>query len=127
MDYVHSLMTTAKAPAKRGGRGKWGVGSDIERKARVEQAAIEAVRNHFKTYTVETVEKDNFGWDLEATPIEGGKTICLEVKGLFGIALKVGMTPNEYRALVKHRDGKKPEYRLCVVTNALSDDLIPSV
>jgi hypothetical protein len=68
---------------------------------------------------VETVEKDNVGWDLEAKPKGGGKILCLEVKGLFGSVVKIGVTPNEYRALVKHREGKKPNYRLCVVTDAL--------
>jgi Domain of unknown function (DUF3883) len=85
---------------KPGVRGKWGGGSDIERKAKVEQAAIEEVKKYYKEYTVETVEKDNVGWDLEAKPIKGGGVICLEVKGLFGSELKVGLTPKEYRALV---------------------------
>jgi hypothetical protein len=106
----------------RGARGNWGGGSDIERKAKVEQAAIEAVKKHYKEYAVKTVEEDNVGWDLEVKPTDGGRVICLEVKGLFGSQLKVGVTPNEYRALVKHREGTKPHYRLCVVTNALSDD-----
>jgi hypothetical protein len=35
----------------------------------------------------------------------------------------VGLTPNEYRALVKHIEAKKAHYRLCVVTNSLSDKL----
>jgi hypothetical protein len=107
---------------KREVRGQWGGGSDIERKAQVEQAAIEAVRKHYKNHKVCTVEKDNVGWDLEAQPMDGGEVICLEVKGLFGSELKVGVTPNEYRALVRHRNGKKPHYRICVVTNALSDN-----
>jgi Domain of unknown function (DUF3883) len=102
-------------------RGKWGGGGNIERKAQVEQASIEAVKEHYKNFTVATVEKDNVGWDLEVTPADGGEVICLEIKGLFGSELKVGMTPNEYRAFAKHRDGKNPHYRLCVVTNALSD------
>jgi len=110
--------------SSRRSRGKWGGGSDIDRKAQVEQAAIEAVKKHYREYTVKTVEKDNVGWDLEAEPTDGGEKICLEVKGLFGSELRVGVTPNEYCALVKHIEGKKPHYRFCVVTNALSDEPI---
>jgi hypothetical protein len=108
--------------SKRGAKGKWGGSPDIERKAQVEQAAIEAVKKHYEQYTVKSVEKDNVGWDLEAKPVHGKNTICLEVKGLFGSEVKVGVTPNEYRTIVKHMEGEKPHYRLCVVTNALSDD-----
>ena len=32
------------------------------------------------------------------------------------------MKPKEYDAVVKNREGNKPSYRLCVVTNALSDE-----
>jgi hypothetical protein len=44
----------------------------------------------------------------------------LEVKGLHGRDLQIGVTPNEYRVLKEHEDGNHPQYRLCVVTNALS-------
>lgn len=111
-----------------GGKGKWGGNSDIERKAQVEQVAIREVKKYYeKNYTVETKEKDNVGWDLEANPKYGGNIICLEVKGLFGSKLRVGVTPNEYRAIVKHIEGKKPDYRFCVVTNTLSDKPILTI
>jgi Domain of unknown function (DUF3883) len=71
-------------------------------------------------YIIKNVEKDNVGWDLEAKPEIDGVSLCLEVKGLFGSELKVGLTPNEYRILIKHREGNKAHYRLCVVTEALS-------
>jgi hypothetical protein len=54
-------------------------------------------------YIIKNVEKDNVGWDLEAKPEIDGVSLCLEVKGLFGSELKVGLTPNEYRILIKHR------------------------
>jgi hypothetical protein len=57
---------------------------------------------------------------LEARPKGGGTALRLEVKGLFGQDLKVGLTPREYRAFQKHIDGSMPQYRLCVVTGALS-------
>jgi hypothetical protein len=102
-------------------KSKWGGGSDIERKAKVEQAAIGEVKKHYHEYIVTSVEEENVGWDLEAKSRNGGEAFCLEVKGLFGSELKVGLTPNEYRALVRHKEGEKSYYRLCVVTEALSD------
>lgn len=105
----------------RGTKGKWGGAPNIERKAQVEQAAVEAIKKHYKDHIVKTVEKDNLGWDLEVTPIAGGETLCVEVKGLFGQELKVGVTPNEYRALSRHVNGSKPHYRFCVVTGSLSE------
>lgn len=107
----------------RGTKSRWGGASNMERKAQVEQAAIEAIKRYYKNHIVKTVEKDNLGWDLEVTPIAGGGTICIEVKGLFGQEFKVGVTPNEYRALSRHMKGSKPDYRFCVVTGSLSERL----
>jgi hypothetical protein len=103
-----------------GGGGKWGGQSDPLRNAEVEKAAILKVREHFAGYRIESVEKDNVGWDLQASPKGAGTALRLEVKGLFGQDLKVGLTPREYRALQKHIEGSMPNYRLCVVTGALS-------
>lgn len=94
--------------------------SDPLRNAEVEKAAILEVREHFAGYRITSVEKDNVGWDLEARPKGAGTPLRLEVKGLFGSELKVGLTPREYRAFQKHIDGSMPKYRLCVVTEALS-------
>jgi hypothetical protein len=38
--------------------------------------------------------------------------------------LKVGLTPREYRAFVEHIEGNKEHYRLCVVTEALSEPVL---
>jgi hypothetical protein len=119
--YIDTYDGHDKIAPKRHSKGKWGGGSDPDRKAEVENAATEAVKTYYKEHDVKHVEADNLGWDLEATPKKGGDTLCLEVKGLFGADLKVGLTPNEYRALVKHKGGEKPHYRLCVVTSALSE------
>lgn len=110
------------APGNTGGsgNGKWGGKSDPLRNAQVEEGAILKVREHFVGYRIKSVEKDNLGWDLEARPKGGGKALRLEVKGLFGSDLKIGLTPREYRAFKKHMVGGMPEYRLCVVTEALS-------
>ncbi|WP_050991756.1 protein NO VEIN domain-containing protein [Bradyrhizobium yuanmingense] len=109
-------------PGNNGGSGggKWGAKSDPLRNAQVEAAAILKVREHFLGHRIKSVEKDNLGWDLEARSKGGGAALRLEVKGLFGNELKIGLTSNEYRAFKKHMDGAMPEYRLCVVTGALS-------
>jgi len=95
----------------RGRKGK----QDQERKAEIEKSAIRLCCEHFEGlgYSVESVEKDNVGWDLEAT---SGKTLLrIEVKGLSGGVFSVELTPNEYRAFGEKSDA----YRLAVVTNAL--------
>ncbi len=83
---------------------------------RVEDAAINEVIQHFTEigYSVDTFEKDNLGWDLEA--VLGNETLRLEVKGLSGSAICVELTPNEFQKMNEHRDS----YRLCVVTEALT-------
>lgn len=89
--------------------------ADQERKARVEQAAIRQTCDYFKNlgYEVVSVEKDNVGWDLEAT--SGRTKLRVEVKGLSGSVFSVQLTPNEYTAFAR----KDHDYRLAVVTNAL--------
>ena len=58
--------------------------TDPEKKAQVEKAAIKTTTRHFENigYTVKSVEKDNVGWDLEATKKK--RTLLIEVKGLSG-------------------------------------------
>jgi hypothetical protein len=116
------IETGPEAPeaGNGGGGGKWGGKSDPLRNAEVEKAAILKVREHFVGHQITSVEEDNLGWDLEARPKGGGMTLRLEVKGLFGTELKIGLTPREYRAFKKHTEGAMLEYRLCVVTEALS-------
>ena len=89
---------------------------DQDKKVKVERAAIETVIMHFQElgYTIYSVEKDNFGWDLEAS---AEKTILrIEVKGLSGKDFNIGLTPNEYKSFEK----KQHDYRLAVVTNVLN-------
>jgi hypothetical protein len=122
---ARALLDTGLEPGKlgslgpRGGR-RWGGKSDPLRNAEVERAAILEVTRQFVRYKLKSVEKDNLGWDLEAHR-KGDKTpLRLEVKGLFGPDLKVGLTSREYRAFKAHEEGAMANYRLCVVTNALS-------
>lgn len=90
--------------------------TDPEKNAKVEKSAINTTTKYFEEigYTVDSVEKDNLGWDLEATL--GKKKLLLEVKGLSKNVLTVELTPNEYNAL----SSKNKDYRLCVVSEALT-------
>jgi hypothetical protein len=99
-------------------RGKWGGATSPERKAEVEHAAIAAVEAYYAGCRIKNVEKENLGWDLEVLR-RGRKPLRLEVKGLFASDLQIGLTPREYRALVRHKSGEMDNYRLCVVTGAL--------
>jgi len=97
--------------------GKRSRKTDPEKNAKVEKAAIKNTVKYFEGigYTVESVEKDNVGWDLEATL--GKKKLLIEVKGLSGSGLSVELTPNEYNAFSEENES----YRLCVVYTALSE------
>ena len=89
--------------------GKSG-GGDPEIKKEVEKAAVQAATRHYKSrgYEVESVETENFGWDLEA--VKGGEKLRVEVKGISKGEVYVNMTPNEFRAAQQHRQS----YRLAV-------------
>ena len=70
---------------------------DVFKKQQVEIAAIEATIKYFEAldYIIISKEKDNVGWDLEATNIN--ETLLLEVKGLSGNISSIELTPNEYK------------------------------
>lgn len=101
----------AKSVALKGRKGK----QDQERKAAIEKSAIRSCCEHFEGlgYTVESVEKDNLGWDLVAS--SGKTSLRVEVKGLSGSVFSVELTPNEFKVFDEQADA----YRLAVVTNAL--------
>lgn len=90
---------------------------DVERNKLVENTAIDIVAKHYSGYgyLVKSVEKDNCGWDLIAT-IEK-LTLNIEVKGLSGKSIYIGLTPNEYKAFALN----DVQYRLCIVTECLSN------
>lgn len=110
---VKALVTgkaASKPVAKHSSRSQ-----DQERKVRVERTAVRLCCEHFEKlgYIVKSVERDNVGWDLEAT---SGKTMLrVEVKGLSGPTFSVELTPNEYHAFSEQSE----DYRLAVVTEAL--------
>lgn len=110
-------------PADRKGRAGFGGERDPLHNTLVEQAAIDIVTRHFADYTVKSVEKDNRGWDLEVFSGSGARATLMhriEVKGLSGDDARIGVTPREYKALQQHLAGRMPDYRLCVVTGALT-------
>lgn len=90
---------------------------DVLKRQRVEKIAIETVAKHYVGlgYEVTSVERDNVGWDLEATLDK--RKLKLEVKGLSGADIAVELTPNEYAKMNENRNA----FLLCTVTNALAD------
>jgi hypothetical protein len=82
----------------------------------VERIAVERTTGHFGRlgYTVDSVEQDNIGWDLNA--VLWKRELRLEVKGLSGDQVVVELTPNEYKAMKAYL----ASYRICVVTSALT-------
>ena len=90
---------------------------NVEAKIVVEKAAISAVTSYYKEqgYKIYSVESENKGWDLEA--YKGKSMLRIEVKGLSGSDLSVHITKNEYSQM---KSANNDNYRLCVVTNAVS-------
>ena len=91
---------------------------DLYKRQLVEKNAIDRTKMEFTRlgYVVKSVEKDNVGWDLEA--LKDVERLRLEVKGLSGRELVIELTPNEFQKLSEH----KSTYKICVLTNALSDN-----
>lgn len=91
---------------------------DPYKRQKIEKVAIEKTTKYFEDleYIVDSVEKDNMGWDLEATITN--QKLKLEVKGLSQEELLIEMTPKEYEKMRKYLDS----YRICVVTDALSEN-----
>jgi hypothetical protein len=108
------LSTRKTVPQKR---GRWPAVPDKDLITRIEQAAIFTTSAYFRKqgYKVIPVEKDNRGWDLEATL--KGERLLIEVKGHIGNVIQFELTPNEYAQLQANR----MSYRVCVVRNALNE------
>ncbi|MCC3158655.1 DUF3883 domain-containing protein [Hymenobacter sp. 15J16-1T3B] len=115
LNYIQHYNSTGLPPTPTK-RTKAARQLDVLKRVVVEQKAVEMVRDHYTSlgYTVDSVEKDNVGWDLEA--VSGKSLLKLEVKGLSGPDVVVELTRNEYKNL-KADPGR---YRLCVVTKALT-------
>lgn len=112
VNFIGNRKLPPRIPGGGGGRQP-----DPLLRQKVEKAAIEKTTTHYGGigYQVDSVEKDNVGWDLEA--VSGQIMLRLEVKGLSGTELCVELTPNEYSKMRAYRKS----YRICVVTSALSN------
>lgn len=90
---------------------------NVEQNKIIEETAVKVVINHYRRlgYKVQSVEKENKGWDLEAT--KGRNTKRIEVKGLSGSEISVRISRNEYEKMTAKNNS---DYRLCVVTQALT-------
>lgn len=86
-------------------------------KVEVEKRAIRFVISYYQNlgYEVESVESDNLGYDLVSW--KDNIKLLVEVKGLSGLAIQIGLTPNEYK-FFKTND---TNYRLIIINNTLEE------
>jgi hypothetical protein len=105
-----------KKKQKHPNGGSWGRNSDPLKRKQIEDMAILAISEYYASqgYYIESFEKDNLGWDLQAH-IDSKNFLRLEVKGLSGRSICVEVTPNEYCNMNRY----KKNYQLCVVTSTL--------
>lgn len=91
---------------------------DIEVRLKIEKVAVLKTTKFFERlkYTVESVEKYGYGWDL--TAIKTDSELFIEVKGTQGDVPAFELTPNEYKNLKKYRN----KYRISSVTKCLDDN-----
>jgi hypothetical protein len=96
-------------------RGGWARKPDKELISTIEKAAVDTAWAHFERlgYELASVEKDNRGWDLEAT--KSGELLRLEVKGHLGNVVQFELTPNEYEQMQINAHS----YRVCMVRTCL--------
>lgn len=86
-------------------------------RTKIETSAVESVRSMLEArgYTLNSVERDKLGWDLDA--VRGEERLRVEVKGHRGTDIHFELTPNEFAALKAYASS----YRIGVVRDALSD------
>lgn len=94
---------------------KYQIKVDVEARKKIEEAAIKYVTKEYQSrgYHITSREKENVGWDLDAT--SGNIHLKLEVKGLASNTISVHVTSNEYEKMCADRKN----YRLCLVINAV--------
>lgn len=112
-----ALEVEALAKGKRKQRKiKIARNTDPEHNSNVEKAAVKLAWEYYESlgYSLVSVEKDNVGWDLEAS--QNKTKLRIEVKGLSGKSPNIELSPNEYKAWSENHHC----YRLAVVTAALT-------
>jgi hypothetical protein len=92
--------------------------TDPELRRKIEVAAEKRVIEYYekKGYETNPVQTENKGWDFEFT--KGDEILYVEVKGRSSNDISAELTPNEYEQMNKN----KRNYRICIVTEALSDN-----
>ncbi|TOA94315.1 hypothetical protein CGK15_23900 [Vibrio parahaemolyticus] len=116
MTYISRVKEGQFSLPNKGKRGK----IDHETKLKIEKTAVDLTIDYYVQlgYIVDSVEKDNVGYDLKAT--SGNKTLYIEVKGTSAkdhTSANVCLTPNEY----KTSKTASRKYRICIVVNCLSE------
>jgi hypothetical protein len=96
-----------------------GFGTPEHRKA-VEENAVRAAKKALEVlgYKCQSRESENVGFDLEAVSLRDRSVLHVEVKGTSGNAPRLFMTANE------HGYRKAPQWRLAMVTEALSTPVV---
>ena len=125
-EYVKNWEARKKAKkprstSRRNARG--GRNTDPELRKRIETIAVNIAIDYFSSedgggYEVVSKEKDNLGWDIEASHPDK-PTLLVEVKGLSGDRVSVELTPNEYKKMMLKENRNK--YVLFVVTHCLGE------
>lgn len=118
-DYIFKgkIPKQPKTPKTGTGRARQ---QDPLKRLEVEKSAIKVVTKYYNDlgYEVQSIERDNLGWDLTAT--NSRAELKLEVKGLSGKENLTELTPNEFKNL----KADKKFYRICIVTNSLTKPLL---
>lgn len=102
-----TLLLSSKRPKKKRK-------VDPQKNKRVEEVAVEIVKNYFSEFEIVDVQNDNIGWDF--TIRNENTEIFVEVKGLSGSEINIELTPNEYHHMKKH----KLKYWVAIVSQCLS-------
>ena len=117
--YVANVGKGDYSPSKKGKRKP----IDQERKLLIEKTAIDKSIEYYndRGYDVESVEKENVGYDLLAT--NGKKKLFIEVKGTSVEKIEnisIGLTPNEYNKSKTSRQ----KYRICIVPDTFGSPTV---
>jgi hypothetical protein len=100
--------------------------ADVERRRQIEVAAVKSVGLKLERlgFTIQSVEKDNVGYDLVATRKD--EVLHVEVKGRSGNDVSAELSVNEFDCLKAYQRERNPKahYRIAIVTDALVKPVI---
>lgn len=119
-----SAFASSSGRKAKPSRSSWR--ADVELRKQIEMAAVVAVGHKLEAmgYAIQSVEKDNVGYDLIAT--RDDETLLLEVKGRSGVDICADLSANEFDCLKQYERERNPRahYRIAIVTNALVNPAI---